>query len=184
MKKSARREQTKRYEAGLTAALRGVFKDVEPQWDAFKGEKLGKYSPRVDIAIGPFSTGAQQLEVDYDSLFQQHKERFGRLFDRLRATQPWLISLEYANGHNYNRNARCFIAIEIEASRDPKHMIGDVVNACSMGRFGVVIADNRTRPSFEAIVKYFRFLDKIKGIRFLRGNLVLCTRSDFSHFSS
>src|SRR5439155_17120539 len=40
---------------------------------AFKGESAGKYSPAVDLAVGPFAEGDLRLKDGYDELFLDRK---------------------------------------------------------------------------------------------------------------
>lgn len=67
-------DETKQYEELARDSLRDYFKnmnikvEVENQWIPFKGEAVSKYSPIVDVAVGPFAYGEDGYEDRYDYL--------------------------------------------------------------------------------------------------------------------
>lgn len=79
-----------------------------------------------------------------------------------------------------NRNARCFIAIEIEKSGTRKHRLGDIVNACSLGRIGVIIVwDPSILKSFLKITEYLSFLKGRLKPTYETRNLVIVSKEQF-----
>jgi len=48
--------------------------DAAIEWSAFPGIQM--YSPRVDVAVGPFSVEVGSLGPEYDQLLGRHREFF------------------------------------------------------------------------------------------------------------
>jgi hypothetical protein len=149
---------------------------VTVEWPAIPGE-LQTYSPRVDIAVGPYAV-AQRFMAVYDQMASGHApflERIHRVFEsNVRALDgddrvPSLQSVCSLNG-----NARCFLAIEIDNSGSRKHLMGGAVNAAALGRVGISVGGNpgmltallRTR-------RYLRFLASVGKNTFNTDNLVI-----------
>ena len=152
------REQTKRGQLSFKVLLSRRFSEVRHEWHAFKGESAGKYSPAVDLAVGPFAEGDLRLKDGYDELFLQHRGRLQRLIGAYPRDDLTLNrDIDSINGAN--PNSRCFLAIELVHSGSRKHRIGDIVNACSLGRVGIIIAwDASIQKSFFGIARYLNFL--------------------------
>lgn len=105
--------------------------EVINEWTAFTGYH-NHYSPRVDIAVGPFSivAGENQTHVYNQlvatgninlfirNLYLQHIKNVG-LEIHNEITIPHFEDLIYKN-----QNARCFLAIEIENENSKKHIMG------------------------------------------------------------
>jgi hypothetical protein len=185
--------ETKRFESGIERALRGYYEEfrqfqveVKRQWPALQGESRDKYSPRVDVAVGPFATGILRFETEYDQLAGYSSREIDALIVAYRENlDDQDIELAVPSGwrelNKANRNARCFVAVEIERSGTRKHMLGDVVNACSLGRVGMIVPwDGESMLAFLRIAKYFGFLgDKEKPTYYTR-NLVICSWNQFA----
>ena len=154
---------------------------VERQWPAFPRDK--RYSPRIDVAIGPFATETKLIDR-YDQLSRTAKPFLDHCFDifkeNMRAFNPGIF-LENHNGYtNFNQNARCFIAIEIEKSGSRKHRLGDIVNASALGRIGLIIAwDAAALRSFLRIITYFDFLREVKKNTFQTANVAILEKEQF-----
>jgi hypothetical protein len=133
---------TKQYQTRMTAALRRAFKPtpVQSEWKAFESvEDL--YSPRLDIAVGPFSTTPGSLTTDYDGLDAKYRS----ITEKLQSAYELNLSRfatrvpGSATTASPNRNARCFLAIEIENRVSRKHLMGGALNAAALGRWGIVV---------------------------------------------
>lgn len=183
--------KTTRYERKVQRSLTEYFQhlgrnpEVESQWTAFKGEAVSKYSPRVDVAVGPFAYGAKRYVSEYNGLTRASKKFLSNLLGSFK---------ENANGFSFkhnipddcrmfnsiNGNARCFMAIEIEKSGTRKHRLGDIVNACSLGRIGLIIAwDKGTLKSFLKIAEYFAFLKGVQKPTYGTRNLIVVSKKQF-----
>ncbi|MDR7076122.1 hypothetical protein J2Y03_001125 [Neobacillus niacini] len=163
-----------------------VDTDVKTEWDAMKDERaLNIYSPRLDIAVGPFAT-YQRLESDYNAMF---------LVDRTRMFVEQLIAYNRENLTRYgyfvepreydeviyqNSNARCFMAIEIENKVSRKHLMGGAINAAALGRLGVVIpwTEDKLR-AFVRLVRYLYYLKEADKNTFNTTNLIIVTKEQF-----
>jgi len=170
----------------LAEALRDVFpwESVVAEWQAFRNE-VGRYSPRVDIAVGPFATAKQHYTEEYDKLGTQHQRLLtslhGAFVDNVSTfcgtgSAPSLESMS-----SRNPNARCFMAIEIEGSGSGKHIMGGVINACALGRYGVSLASSQTRlRTLLRVRQYMLFLEAVGKNRFDPTNSLLLTTHQFA----
>src|SRR4051812_24011258 len=126
-------ENVRTYQGVWLKLLEHAFRgDCVKEWVAFPGIR-DRYSPRLDLAVGPFSTTPDQQKIDeYYSLAKAHQILLERLwschlsneaqFDARDNLAP--DSLSSALGGN--RNARCFLAIEIENAVSRKHLMGGI----------------------------------------------------------
>ena len=143
----------------------------------------GIYSPIPDIAVGPFALGNLSYEEKYDEL-AAHSEPL--LTELIRITNDnfdtnGLSDLRILDGSEafrtslaVNPNARCFLAAEIESSGSRKHFLGDLVNASSLGRVGLVVgADDEALAIFMRIMRYLKFLTDVGKPRFIYPNLLV-----------
>jgi hypothetical protein len=137
--------ETKQYEGKVKASLKEYFQnlgikvEIETQWFSFKGEAVSKYSPKVDVAVGPFAYRDERYVQEYNRLSKVSCGFLNNLLNLFRENSKdfsfqTAIPTNYVILNNVNPNARCFMAIEIEKSGTRKHRLGDVVNACSLGR--------------------------------------------------
>ena len=183
--------ETKEYEAKVKDSLREYFEklkekvEVENQWVPFRGEAVSKYSPRVDVAVGPFAYGTEQYEEKYDKLTRVSRDFLNNLLLSFKKNSKNFsfeseIITDCRGLDSVNPNARCFMAVEIEKSGTRKHRLGDIVNACSLGRIGVVVTwDQSTLNSFLKIAEYLSFLKgKLKPTYETR-NLVIVSKEQF-----
>ncbi|MEM3713962.1 MAG: hypothetical protein QXF82_03325 [Nitrososphaeria archaeon] len=185
--------ETKQYEEEVKASLKKYFQNLKKkveivsQWIPFKEEgEVGKYSPRVDIAVGPFAYGDKQYIQEYDKLTNISRELLNKFFNLFRENSKNFsfcseIPTDCNELNKINQNARCFMAIEIEKSGSRKHRIGDIVNACSLGRVGIIIAwDLSVLRSFLKITEYFSFLKGKRKPTYETRNLVIVSKEQFS----
>lgn len=146
----------------------------------------GLYSPRIDVAVGPFSdTRGENRRAQYDemmdrtesfieSLFDFHfaNVRQFRVPDELRA--EILDRPVYQLVRNFNDNARCLFAVEIEHRVSRKHLLGGAVNASVLGRLGILVG--WTEEKVKALVKlqaYWDFLQSVNKNSFATKNLMI-----------
>lgn len=184
-------DETKQYEELARDSLRDCFKnmnikvEVENQWIPFKGEAVSKYSPIVDVAVGPFAYGEDRYEDRYDYLTKIFEPALNQILSYFKENSKGFsferkIITNTQELRNVNRNARCFVCIEIEKSGSRKHRLGDIVNACSLGRIGVIIAwDSKVLKSFLRITEYFSFLRGRQKPTYETRNLAIVLRGQF-----
>jgi hypothetical protein len=175
----------KDYQKQLVPKLQHIFPElpVTNEWAAFTG-LIHQYSPRVDIALGPFNTESGTSSVHlynellgddlvYDFLkmiFEYHVKNLDEtLYNEVIHPQfDFLI--------RKNENSRCFLAIEIENRNSKKHIMGSIVNAASLGRVGIGIAFNEgTLRSFCRIVNYLSFLKRVEKNTYDVTNFLIIT---------
>lgn len=159
--------------------LRGIFAQdsVVVEWQAMRGEH-GLYSPRVDIAVGPFAIGrGEQLTKEYDRLMSRQRRLLRALIgfhntNIQHITNANLVTLEHLKTANWN--ARCFLAIEIENKTTRKHLMGSAINAAALGRIGVGVAWNQVvLRSFTRMLAYLQFLKQVDKPTFNTTNLLI-----------
>lgn len=142
---------TKEYQGLLKGRLEQLFPDleIEEEWISFKKKEYKHYSPKVDLAFGPFSVTANRTQrVAYNQLVSEPiiKKFLDEMYQfHIQNMREELYSNEYQVPDIYdvlhkNENARCFIALEIENKNSKKHMMGSIVNAASLGRIGIGVA--------------------------------------------
>ena len=154
--------------------------NVQKEWPAFPRDK--RYSPRIDIAVGPFAV-ENNYTLEYDRLCLETRNFLDLCFNvfenNIRDFKPGISGFEY-NYKTFNKNARCFIAIEIEKTGTRKHRLGDIVNASSLGRIGLIIAwDASVLKSFLRIIEYFNFLEDVGKNTFITKNIAVIEREQF-----
>lgn len=155
----------------LVSELKKVFPKefLVPEWNASKNSEddfnsRDYYAPRVDIAIGPFNVN-RDLDINnlnFDNLIQENIPLLQKLYSLSHLGE----NHEYINFHDFistlNPNPRCFIAIEIENTRDAKRSLGDIVNASVMGKVAIVIPIGEDKYKlFYKIKKYFHYLEQV-----------------------
>lgn len=157
---------------------------VVNEWVAFNGFR-NHYSPRVDIAVGPFSItrGENQIQQYNDFLLNESVEAFLRQaysFHIQNIGEEHLNEIIIPDFHRLthtNSNARCFLAIEIENNNSKKHILGSIVNASSLGRIGIGVAYNdRTLRTFVRILNYLGFLKRVEKNTYDTTNFLILTK--------
>ena len=149
------------YQDQLVQVLAVAFPEapVKKEWAALSGEEA-VYSPRIDIAVGPFASGAHRFEAEFSDMLERHLVLLRRLHGHFQANaasvDPAELVPDLVSMGRRNPNARCFIALEIEASGSRKHIMGGAVNAAALGRIGISVACSAER--LRALLKMRRYL--------------------------
>jgi hypothetical protein len=150
--------------------------DCKREWPALTGNNK-PYSPRLDLAVGPFADGDSHLGSQYDELAEQHIMYLEALWDlHCRNLREFgdADSGSLRNALQRNFNARCFLAIEIENRVSRKHLMGGAVNATALGRLGVIVGwDKEKVRALIQLRKYFQFLEKVEKPTFPIMNLLI-----------
>jgi len=152
--------------------------EVKNEWVAFPGLP-NQYSPRVDIAVGPFAI-EQTLIAEYNSLIIQDDIRsfLSCLYNFHRENVPnEIVISDFDDLINKNQNARCFIAFEIENINSKKHIMGSIINAASLGRVGIGIAySENALKTFTRILNYLSFLKQVEKNTYDTTNFLIITK--------
>ena len=169
----------RRFQKKAVRRLRALGLKAEMEWPSLAGT-VGTYSPRLDIAVGPFATGDKIFSARYDSLESKYDELLAALF------QAHSINLASGVGEGPlprleepvpNRNARCFLAIEIENKVSRKHLMEGAINAAALGRYGVVVGWDASKIRALARTRaYLAFLGQVGKPTFQTANLVIVGR--------
>ena len=166
---------------------------IKTEWRAITNI-TGLYSPRIDVAVGPFSTvrgGTCIAEYNrlmdlsrrfIEQLLLCHRQNVAayRVLDAQR--NEVLYFSDFQELKTFNENARCLLAIEIEHEVSRKHLLGGAVNAAALGRLGVIIG--WTEEKVRALVRlqaYWDFLRSVGKNTFETKNLVILSPYQFRH---
>lgn len=164
---------------------------VTTEWPAFVGNKHS-YSPKVDIAVGPYSTvPGHTLEREYNDLV--HSEKMHNLLysiyiahiENIRSAEIpedrfELVIPDFDHIIMKNQNARCLLAIEIENTSSKKHIMGSLVNAASLGRVGIGVAyTDSVKRTFIRILNYMAFLRRVEKNTYDTTNFLIVTKDQF-----
>ncbi len=175
------RPDQERLASGLRNQFGGV--QVEPEWRALDGQ-VNVYSPRVDIAIGPFAINTTH-EATYDEMGRHHREFLTQLHSsfaaNVREFAPTDIVPNLQSVCQLNRSARCFLAVEVEGSGSRKHTMGGAINASALGRIGVSVACSN--PELKKLLKMRRYLQLLTSVgknSFNTTNLLVVTRDQMA----
>jgi hypothetical protein len=156
--------------------------DVSIEWAAMSGER-GLYSPRLDLAVGPFATENQRRHNDFDQLQFQHQRFLRALHRHHRNNIREICGVETCSldeAWSRNRNARCFLGIEIENQVSRKHLMGGAINASALGRLGLAIGwTDRNVQAFGRLWMYLRFLSSVGKNGFDTTNLLILSSHQF-----
>lgn len=157
--------------------------DCVTEWPAFVG-KAAQYSPRLDLAVGPFSVkDGVQLACQYRKLEIDHHEFLEMLWNCHAKNEDALEASDDRSARNLdevlsaNRNARCFLAIEIENEVSRKHLMGGAVNATALGHIGILIGwtDAKVHAMFR-VRRYLHFLQQVDKPVMPVKNLLIISR--------
>ncbi|MBI3134080.1 MAG: hypothetical protein HYZ14_05330 [Bacteroidetes bacterium] len=166
----------------LQSKLSGL--EVRNEWAAFSGLPY-QYCPKVDIAVGPFSTtpGADRINEYNNLLLSTTIKAF---LEKVYACHLENIGDEYLNEIDVsplqnlslkNQNARCFLAFEIENKNTKKHIMGSMINAASLGRIGIGVAYNDSvMRTFLRILNYLAFLKRVEKSTYDTANFLIVTQ--------
>ena len=170
----------KNYQKEILDQFKKLFPNTPSQneWPAFHTNGI-KYSPRVDIVVGPYSTENRCID-EYDNLMDT-----SRIFIE-SIIHAHLNNIDGGNNDldisrlnfntlkNHNYNARCFIAVEIENQVSRKHLIGSAINAAALGRIGIIVG--WTEEKFKSLLRlknYLKFLTQAEKPSFQTTNLLI-----------
>jgi hypothetical protein len=176
---------SREFQNSLSESLKRRFGylQVTTEWDSFE-RAYNIYSPRVDIAVGPYSTTPGQTES------QEHNRLvddtyLNQFLRELYEIHSYNMSAEYSREMlpnfydvlHKNQNARCLLALEIENKTTRKHMMGSVINAASLGRIGIGIAfsDSALR-TFIRILAYLHFLKQVEKNTYDTTNFLIVSK--------
>ncbi|MBI5006203.1 MAG: hypothetical protein HZB95_03660 [Nitrosomonadales bacterium] len=169
------------YQTQLEEKLTAVFPalPVEIEWAAMTDER-GLYSPRLDAAVGPFATNNICID-EYDQLVREFEPLLNNLFDvhraNLRAHGQPDNHFDFERMCTRNRNARCFLAVEIENAVSRKHLMGGAINAAALGRIGLAVAWNQEKlRAFVRMRSYLLFLAEVGKNTFDPSNLLILSK--------
>jgi hypothetical protein len=149
-----------RFQATIAPRLSRLHGGAETrtEWAAMSGLRF--YSPRLDIAVGPFATGNLRFGDKFDELLRRHGHFVRHLCELSDqnvdafAEQGPKFPFERVTHHNWN--ARCLLAIEIENEVSRKHLMGGAINAAALGRVGIAVG--WTSDKVRAFVKLRTYL--------------------------
>ena len=134
------------------------------------------YSPRCDVAIGPFSylPGRNLNDIYKELLRLQIIKDFISKIEQRSLARP----NEYR--HGFNKNPRCFISFEIEHSTagDLKHVLGSLSNASFMGKVGVVIFYDHAKDRISNLIRYLYRADEKLHLKMFR-NACFISKTNF-----
>lgn len=179
----------------LLEELENIFSKelVVPEWNASKDSaddfnNREYYAPRVDIAVGPFNIN-RELEknnTNFNGLVDNNISLLQKLYEisHLGENHEYISFQDFIS--TLNPNPRCFIAIEIENTKDAKRSLGDIVNASVMGKVGIVVPLGEDKYKlFYKIKKYFHYLEQVgklegnfRNVLIIEGNKFLETFSN------
>ena len=169
------------YQEQVKRALDRLYREVEVQWQPFRGTGRASYAPVVDVAVGPFAIERTYID-EYgqlldgtksfiESLIRKHNENIDGL------EQPTLFDVTRTS----NENARCLLCIEIEESGSRKHCLGNLVNASALGRIGLLVA--RSSAMMRVFIRqraYLHFLSDVRKNSFRTDNALVLTETQFN----
>jgi len=170
--------------ADLVWRKMGKSSEVKTEWRSMAGSP-DMYCPTLDVAVGPFALSRKYMQ-EYDIMFDRNKIFFNRLLwyhnDNVLRYSGTLPSYDRNGINGQNRNARCFLAIEIENCVSRKHMLGGAVNASGLGRIGIVVGwtDEKVK-AFVKLLEYWNFLRKVKENNLNTKNLIILDQQQLKY---
>lgn len=118
------------------------------------------YSPTCDVAVGPFSFREGSLNRLYCDL-----AGLGEIARFISDLQDRSLGSGYNEALlNFNKNPRCFIAIEVEntTAQDVKHLLGSITNCSLMGKIGIVVIFDKYMDYAKRLLQYLAFVKRVK----------------------
>ncbi|MBU1044197.1 MAG: hypothetical protein KJ915_07350 [Candidatus Omnitrophica bacterium] len=175
---------TKEYQSIVCEKLREIFlaENIKNEWDAAKDSQdsltRGMYCPRLDIAVGPFNINGrvEANKRQIEEARSRHQDLIGRI---VHTSERHHYDVQDISS-GLNKNPRCLLAIEIEASGSRKHMLGDIANASILGSIGIVVPLTTGKlNAFIKIMKYIKFATKVKKLESSFNNVVIIGHDRF-----
>jgi len=172
----------KKYQPIAKRKLKKIYSEVKTEWTSIRGDK-NIYSPRVDLAVGPFAID-RRYENEYDDLMRESKIFIKSLIanhnENLRSFDLELEDNYFEKLFDFNRNSRCLLCIEIENKVSRKHLIGGLVNASALGRVGILIPWTPEKlKAFMKLRNYLKFLGQVDKNTFKTDNILILTKDQF-----
>lgn len=170
------------FQQELGQRLRTLFPGVpvKTEWATMRDEN-GLYSPRLDLAVGPFAVQDNVYVAEFDRLLETHYHFVQRLYDlsvsnlKKYDASPEIVDIQEAI--HRNANARCFLAIEIENQVNRKHLMGGAINAAALGRLGLAVGWTPDKvKAFVRLRRYLLFLANVKKNTFSPHNLLVLSK--------
>lgn len=174
------------FQAALAPRLSAIHGGVEtkPEWAAMAGQ-VGLYSPRLDIAVGPFATGDLNYINEFEELLHKYREFVHHLYqqsnENLDKFGEAAEKFEFDDVVHWNANSRCYLAFEIENKVSRKHLMGGAINAAALGRVGIAVG--WTEEKVRAFVKlrtYLLYLASVGKNTFHPKNLLVLSREQLA----
>ena len=165
--------------------------------DVLSRAKTRLYTPRPDLAIGPFNFVSglnlnrivecilkndiikhfidklKEMNENNISEYKRELERSGGS----ELTKIWFIQ-NYVD-ESRRHNPRCFIAIEVCFSGSLKDTLGSIVNASILGYYGLVIANERMYDKVLRTQYYLRYITQVKGYNSIGYNVLVIKDEQF-----
>ena len=170
--------EIKEYQIEIANTFSEFYRDDHPvaiEWSSIF--EKGIYSPRVDIAVGPFAVVEGERYInEYNYLMDVSSTLIYQLIEfHLNNTKENITPDNlFKQLSFFNPNSRCFMAIEIESTGSRKHLMGDAVNASALGRIGIVIGWTQEMfVSFLNLKRYFDYLGRVGKNTFNLANLLI-----------
>jgi predicted AlkP superfamily pyrophosphatase or phosphodiesterase len=179
------------FQANITPLIAAKLTPLEifSEWRAFENMPY-QYSPRVDIAVGPFSVTPGRNKTDeYNQLLRNENVNnfLRKIYDYHieNIGDEWINEItipDYDFLAHKNQNARCFLSIEIENTSTKKHIMGSLINAASLGRIGIGIAYNESvKRTFVRIMNYLGFLRRVEKNTYDTTNFLIITKEQIEN---
>lgn len=179
--------EVKTFQVAIGERIRTLLGGIEvvSEWRAMTGQE-GVYSPRLDLAVGPFAIGSSVYADVYDSLVERYADFMQVLYaasnENFTCFDGRNDLVPYFDVVHRNSNARCFLAVEIENRTSRKHLMGGAINAAALGRIGIAIG--WTEEMVRALVKlraYLMYLSSVGKNMFQPFNLLVLSRKQFAN---
>jgi len=175
----------------LVIAFRSMLEledhEVKQEWSSMLAERdLHVYSPRLDVAVGPFSEERGYFDR-YDEIMNKEnvKNFVNKLISHHRKNMNCLniedddfnALVGYEELSHLNYNARCLIAVEIENKVSRKHLMGGAINASALGRLGIVLPWTQDNlKAFVRMIRYMSYLKQAQKNTFNTANILIVTK--------
>jgi hypothetical protein len=192
-----RNYDSQKYQHELANKLESILQlynedyQVLTEWRAFQETNVYRYSPEVDIAIGPFNddNSLYNLKPVYNEIVKEDFNLISFIQDAYETHKANMdaelytdyVEFSFEEAINHNANARCLVAIEIENTSTKKHIMGSIVNAASLGRIGIGIGYcEKAFKAFLRIVNYLSFLRKVEKNTYSTANFFVLSKEQFT----
>lgn len=164
------------YQDLVVDLLKKIFpnNEVKKEWDSVSFDKKRSdhkelYAPRLDVAVGPFNTRNNIKNKQDHTMVMKNSPLVKRLNEQYDIV--------------WNDLSKCFLAIEVIFSGDSKHIMGDFLNATSIGAIGIIVYRKDKGGKTRRILKYLDYLQSINRLekKSLR-NIMMFSDSGFIQF--